>query len=485
MRLVVSAGLGRPSIRVIMLLLSALAGAPAPASAQAAAPESTGLPPLALGDVPAAVRDSLERAHAAALGRPRDASAVGALAMILHAHEQLAAASASYRAARALDPALPSLAYLSAVVDSERGNHEAAVASLRAALALDPAYLPGRVRLAEALLRTGEVDASRAQYEALARDYPELAAAHYGLGHVASAHNDPRAASQHYRRAVELVPQFGAAHYALALAYRDLGDPGRAAPHLAAYKRHGNRRPALADPWLDRVRSMRGTARELIAQAARLGHEGQLDASIALHLRAIERDPSAAQAHVNLISLYGRTGRPTDAERHYRAAVALEANLAEAHYNYGVLLATTGREADALAAFGQAIEVNPFYAPAHNNLASLLARQGRLDEAAASYRQAIASDPRHRGARYNLGRLLIAKGRHRDAIEQLLQCLTPEDADTPRYRSALVSAYHRAGDLASAREQGERALREALDAGDAALATAIQRELERLPPVGR
>lgn len=474
---------GRQSIPAIVLLLSALNGAQALAAQSATA--SPGLPSLTLGDLPHTIRDDLERVHAVAIARPHDAAAAGALAMLLHAYEQLSAASASYRAARVLDPSSPVLAYLSAIVGMELGEHEAAVTLLRAALALDPAYLPARVRLAEALRSAGELEASRGEYEALVREFPDLAAAHYGLGHVASALGDRRAASRHYRRAVDLVPQFGAAHYALALAYRDLGDAERAAPHLAAYQRHGNRRPALADPWLDRVHSMRGTARDLIARAARLGLEGQVEASIALHRRALERDPSAAQAHVNLISLYGRTGRPADAERHYRAAVALQANLAEAHYNYGVLLAATGREADAHAAFRQAIDVNPFYAPAHNNLASLLARQGRLDEAVASYRQAIASDPRHRGARYNLGRVLTAQGRHREAIEQLLQCVTQDDADTPRYRSALASAYRGAGDVASAREHGERALRQAVALGDAALAAAIRRELARLPPVGR
>lgn len=482
MRVVVPVVVGPASMLAIVLQAPTLSGAPVPAVRQVAG--SAAVPALTLGHLPEATRVDLERARAAVIARPHDAAAAGALAMLLHAYEQFSAASAGYRAARALDAASPVLAYLSAVVDAELGRHETAVTSLRAAIALEPTYLPARMRLAEALRDAHQLDASRGEYEALVRDFPELAAAHYGLGHLASAVGDRHAARRHYQRAVELVPQFGAAHYALALAHRDLGDPERAAPHLAAYQKYGNHRPALADPWLDQVRSMRGTARDLIAQAARLGQEGQVEASIALHLRALERDPSAAQAHVNLVSLYGRTGRPADAERHYRAAVALEANLAEAHYNYGVLLATTGHEADAIAAFRQAIGVNPFYAPAHNNLASLLTRQGHLDEAVASYRQAIASDPRHRGARCNLGRVLTAQGRHRQAIEQLLQCVTTEDVDTPRYRSALASAYRGAGDLASARAHGERALREALALGDAALAAGIQRELERLPPVG-
>lgn len=445
-------------------------------------PSSAGtLPAPVTGGLPAAVRVALEQAYSDAVARPHDAAAVGGLAMRLHAYEQLSSAREWYGAACALDPTSPSLAYLAGVVQAELGDHAAAAVTLRRALVLDPGYLPAKVRLADTLRRAGDLAGSRTAFLDLAREYPELAVAHHGLGHVAAASGDRIAAIEHYRRAIELVPQFGAAQYALALTYRALGDRVRAEPHLAAYRQHGNRKPALADPRLDRVRALTSTARETIAQAARLGEEGRLEESVALHLRALDQDPAAAQAHVNLISLYGRLGRPADAERHYRAAVALEASVADAHYNYGVLLATLGRFDEAVAAFRQAIDANSFHAPAHNNLASLLLRQGHVEAAAASYRQAIASDPRHRGARANLARLLESQGKHREAIEQLVRCLAPDDADTPRYAFALARNYARAGDFANARRRGEQALSGALQTGNTELAAAIRRELERLP----
>lgn len=461
---------------VTMLLAGGLvladAGRQASSTAAPPAPVTQGLPE--------SVALAIDRAHAAAVSRPRDAEAAGRLAMTLHAYEQLSLAVAWYGVARGLDPQSARLAHLAGVVESSLGRHAAAVDAFRRAVELCPAYLPARVNLADSLLLAGDTVASRSEYRALVEAQPELAVGHYGLGRVAVAAGDRRGAVEHFRAAVDLVPQFGAARYALAHAYRALGDRDRAAAQLAIHAKHASRRPALTDPWLDQVRVLRSTARETLVQAARVGAEGRLEESIALHLRAVEQDPAAAQAHVNLVALYGRVGNSEAAERHYRAALALEANLADAHYNYGVLKASQGRGDEAADAFRRAIDANPFHAPAHHNLGTLMLRRGRSDLAAASYSQAIASDPRHRGARAGLASALASQGRHRDAIEQLLRCLVPEDPDTPRYALALSGAYASAGDRATALRHAEQALAGALKYGNAELAELARRQVGRL-----
>lgn len=272
-------------------------------------------------------------------------------------------------------------------------------------------------------MQGGDLGASRDEYAALARDLPELALSHYGLGRLSSIRGEPNAAVEHYRRAVELAPQYGPAHYALALAYRDLGRTDRAQPHFDAYQQFRTRRPAVRDPLMEQVRGMRETARDLLAEAARLGEAGRLDESIALQLKALELDASTAQAHVNLIALYGRTGRPDEARRHYEAALRLGDTAADAHYNYGVLLISARREEEALKAFGKTLDLDPFHAAAHNNVAALLARRGRFEEAAAHYRQALTNDPQHHTAHFNLGRVLVLLGRPGEAVDQFTRAL--------------------------------------------------------------
>lgn len=453
---------------------------PSTGAAQAVTSATFALPRLNLGALPPPVRAALQQAYDTADAHPGDPSALGRLGMILHAYEQYNSADACYRAARELAPQSMSWTYLSAVVDAELGKNMAAAAAFRRALAIEPGYWPARLRLADALLNGGDLDASRTEYEALVRDFPELAVAHYDLGRLLWTRGDAAAAVERYQRAVELEPQFGRAHYALALAFRDAGAGERAETHLNAYRRLGPRRPVPADRLLNEIRSMKGTGRDLLAEGARLGRAGHLAESIAMHLKAVDADPADAQAHVNLISLYGRTGRPDSAEKHYRAALALGSSLAEAHYNYGVLLAASSRYEDAAAAFRQALDVDAFYASAHHNLAALLARQGKLDDAAGHFGRAIANDPQHRGARVGLGRVLVALGRPLEAIDQLRKALVPEDAETPRFRYALAHAYLAAGDAAQAGAHGQQALRRAKELGQTDLAAEIEQWVSRI-----
>ena len=439
------------------------------------------MPPPSFEGAPAGIRTAFESAYRDARAHPTDASRAGRLAMLLHAHEQLVSASLWYRRAQRLEPDGFAWPYLAAVTAAEAGDQRAAIGLFRAALAIDSAHIPARMRLAEALRRAGDLDLSIEEYTTVLRDVPELAAAHYGLGRVWGMRGDPAAAATHYQRAIDLVPEFGVAHYALGLAFRDMANRDRARQHLDAYARLGPRQPILPDVLIDQVAQLKSTARDLLAAAAELGAQGRIDESIARHLEAIEADPAtAAQAHVNLISLYGRSGKPDRAEAHYRAALSLGTSLADAHYNYGVLLASLGRAADAAAAFERALEVNPFHAQAHNNLATLLAGQHRLEEAASHYVQAIATDPGHRAARFNLGRTLVALGRPREAISQFERLLTGDAADTPRAALALATAWFALNDVPKAFAYAEQAHRSAIAQGQQDLAATIEAMLRKM-----
>jgi tetratricopeptide (TPR) repeat protein len=452
-----------------------------PIASQSTDPRQAALPRLTLDVLPPVVRHRIERIYEDARARPEDASAAGRLGMVLHAYEQYQSADAAYQRARRLDGESFPWAYLHGLVQTRLAQWRAAAGSLRRALAIDRGYVPARVALADALMQDTQLDAARAEYAALVRDYPELALAHYGYGRTAAILGDGAAALEHYRAAVESAPQFGMAHYALALTYRAAGLPNRAATHLDAYRRLGARRPALPDPAMERVHAFRSTARDLIEAGARLEEQGLVDESIARHLEALEADPVAAQAHVNLISLYGRKGQLDAAQRHYETALKLQGDRAGAHYNWGVLLARARRPDEALDAFRRALDVSPFHPQAHNNLATLLAEEGRLDEAATHYRQAIANDPGYRVARFNLGRVLIALGRPREAAEQFERLLGAEDKDTPRFTHALATAWLAAGNLSDARKYGEQALQAARRLGQTELAGKIEQDLERMP----
>ncbi len=225
-------------------------------------------------------------------------------------------------------------------------------------------------------------------------------------------------------------------------------------------------------------------ASEHLKRGGALEGAGKIEESIAAHEQALAINPGLVQAHINLISLYGRTKQFDKAERAFRAALAINPDLPDIHYNFGVLLTGQGRDNEAAQAFRRCLELNPYYAEAHHNYAAIIEREGKLDEAATHYRKAIENKPGYRPAHYHLGRILVNQNKLSEAIEHFQKTLTPEDEDTPRFTYALGATYIRAGE----RQKGIHYLREALKRASALdqkqLANSIERDLRLLEKGG-
>lgn len=457
-----------------LVVLSLLSGAPL--AAQSTPP----LPKLPLDTYEAGLREPITRAYRSAETKPQDPDLNGALGMLLYANEQYQLAATCFERAHALGPGDARWSYYLGRVEIYLARADRAAASLRESLRLRPGYLPARLMLAKALLDAGQLDESRALYQALVDEQPETAEAHYGLGRIAVARGELEPAAERFRKACELFPDFGAAHYALARAYRDLGDPERAQAQLVLYQKDKVGWPAVPDPLLAAVLELKTGANARLRRGIQLAEAGELQAAIAEHEAALAADPKLVKAHVNLIRLYGVQGQPEQAAQHYRAAVAVDAGRAEAHYNYGVLLVGQGKPAEATRTFATVVELDPSHAEAQNNYASLLMTAGRLDEAALHYQAAIASKPDYRAARFDLARILVQQQKLKEAIEQLRQTLTPEDDDTPRYTYALGAALARAGNRAQAVQYMQDARDAAAARGQVVLVASIDRDLRAL-----
>ena len=140
------------------------------------------------------------------------------------------------------------------------------------------------------------------------------------------------------------------------------------------------------------------------------------EAQRAYHM-ALELDPKAVAAHLNLGKLYHDGGELQKAEAHYRAAgeivnvdvgdVSLERGegdrfavrrirrrqlLLEIHlaprFNLGVLMEDCKRPQEALGSYREAIKLDPSFADAHYNLALLFESLGKKAEAVAHFRTA-------------------------------------------------------------------------------------------------
>ncbi len=438
------------------------------------------LPRIAVDSFPVGARDAISRALRDAAASPNSPDTVGALAKLLQAWEQWEAAHQTYERLDSIDPKTFDWHYLDGVVLQRLARHAEAAVQFRDALAIAPDYLPARVKLAESLFESGSVAESAQLFTTLVKETAAEPVAELGLGRIAAAEGRHDAAVAHLQRAIALFPELGAAHYALALSYRALGRPDDARRALSAHTQYGPRWPAIEDTALERVIARKGGARADIERGRKLADTGDLAGAIAAHEAAVAADPALADAHSDLISLYGRARNWEKAEEHYRAVVALGVNLGDAHYDYGVLLGLQEKWDLAAEAYRKALAVNPLHAEAGNNLGQVLERQRRLEEALAVYRATVEAQPGFRLARFNLGRMLIALNRPGDAAVELAKIAEPRDAESPRYLFALGVAHLRAGRKDEGVKWSTEARRLALEFGQHDLAAAIARDLASL-----
>jgi len=443
--------------------------------------DSPKLPTLNLNDFPAEVRDQVQQAYEAARQRPRDSEVVGKLGMLLDLYDRPEQALVCYRRATQLNAGSFQWLYYLASLLAKQGKHAEAAAVFKQALQTDPSYLPARLKLAENLLDSGEIDESKEAYSEIVDDIPGAAEAYYGLGRIAVLRGDPAAAQKLFRKACDLFPTYGPAHYALAQVDRKLGSTKEAEQELALYAHHEAVVPPVDDPLRDQLRKLDMRAAAHLERGVQLEQVGRLKDAVAETEEALRLNPELVKAHINLLILYGRMGNREKAEEHFQAAIKLNpTQFPDAYYNYGVLLIMEGKLDEAEQAFRKALAISPSYAAAHNDLGNVLERQGKLAEAAAEYGKAIEGDPSFRRGHFNLGRLLINQHKYAEAIEQLLQTRTPVDEETPTYLYALGAAYGRAGDSANALHYLEQAKELAVERGQTALASEIEKDLEKV-----
>ncbi len=136
----------------------------------------------------------------------------------------------------------------------------------------------------------------------------------------------------------------------------------------------------------------------------------------------VERDPKSWAGNFNLAHVLEQRGRPDDAVKHYRAAIASRPDRPEPFSNLGDLLARRGATDDAMALLGRATVIAPNYTPAHVNLANLLYSIGEREHALAHYETAMRIKPDSPDARTaraamhnNLALTAAAEGNHEEA----------------------------------------------------------------------
>ena len=175
--------------------------------------------------------------------------------------------------------------------------------------------------------------------------------------------------------------------------------------------------------------------------------------------QAVARDPNFALGYVGLADSDEDNDRPLKKE-YIRRALEIDPSLAEAHASLGYQYML---DYDWLASdreLKRATELDPKYVQAYAWNGARLMMIGRYDEALAEIQHAIDVDPMANGPNFYKGVCLGVAGRRDEAIQQFKKIIEM-DPTFPWAHSHLSRIYRINGDLAAAAE--ERAISLELD----------------------
>ena len=147
-----------------------------------------------------------------------------------------------------------------------------------------------------------------------------------------------------------------------------------------------------------------------------------------------------SHAGLNLGNLYGNLGRPAEAERYYRDAIAVDDLFYPARVNLAMLLNQQGRNDEAEEELRAVVAAYPDHHDVTYSLGLLLVEMSLPGEAMEFLERAAAGLPSRSRVHYNLGLLRTELGRDEGAEEALSHALSLEPTN-PDYLYALADFY--------------------------------------------
>ncbi len=143
---------------------------------------------------------------------------------------------------------------------------------------------------------------------------------------------------------------------------------------------------------------------------------GQWESAAAAAKEALNRGLESPAFHRDLGVAALRRGKPGDAEREFKIALALdEANVVIRHH-LGDALRAQRRDEEAVRTYREALELNPRYVYSWNGLGMSLARGGKSQEAIEAFRKVVELDPGEPGGVFNLAVQLDRTGAREEAL---------------------------------------------------------------------
>jgi Tfp pilus assembly protein PilF len=213
---------------------------------------------------------------------------------------------------------------------------------------------------------------------------------------------------------------------------------------LAGCSHHGRKAPAHASSGLlDTGRAFKVTPLQAadfqVTMGRSLEESGSPAEAETAYRKAIENDPTRADAHARLAVLVGKAGKFEESSKQFARAVKLDPKNPDLLCDQGYGFYLQRRWSESEACFRKAIKLEPAHARSHNNLGLALARQGNGDAALAEFRRAGCDTA---DAQANLGLILAMEGHMPEAEKAYAAALAakPKSSEARVGLDAVLSA---------------------------------------------
>lgn len=145
--------------------------------------------------------------------------------------------------------------------------------------------------------------------------------------------------------------------------------------------------------------------------------KGDVGGSIDSITKALEADPSYANAYCNLGVILENQGRLDEARVQYKHAIRVYPDYVDAHFGLGRVWQKQGHFNDAVVQYQKVIALHPMHELALKSLGDVFSHQGDLESAVVCFEKAIAVNSANWGTLNNLGVALRKQGKQKEAVE--------------------------------------------------------------------
>jgi len=147
--------------------------------------------------------------------------------------------------------------------------------------------------------------------------------------------------------------------------------------------------------------------------------QNQASSAIDAFSKALQVDPTSADAHLDLAISYLFANQPDKALKEAQEALNLDHNLAAAHYVKGCAANRLGQFDTASKDLQEAAKLDPTVAAVHYQLGVAYQQLKQWNEAVECFRATLTLDTNHPAAHYNLGQALLRAGQPDEAAQEL------------------------------------------------------------------